>query len=148
MLLLGTRNTTSQAVATGGLINLGEVYRRYCRKNDCGFKTFDFNGNSISLQHSGIYKITVSATFTAPVAGDVTLQLFENGIAIPGAFATETITTADTEFRSVSFDIYVLVDNECVLGRRTISPETLTLVNTSDGAVTITNVVVNVLKVL
>lgn len=148
MLLIGTRNSTSQVVASGGLVNLGEVYRRYCKKNSCGIGAFNFGGSSISLQHSGIYKITVSATFTSPVAGDVTLQLFENGVAIPSALATETITTADTETRSVSFDIYVLVDKDCILGTNTISVETLSLVNTSVGAVNITNVVVDVLKVL
>ena len=148
MLLIGTRNATSQVVASGGLVNLGEVYRRYCKKNSCGIGTFNFSGSSISLQHSGIYKISVSATFTSPVAGDVTLQLFENGVSIPSALATETITTADTETRSVSFDIYVLVDKDCILGTNTISVETISLVNTSVGAVNITNVVVDVLKVL
>lgn len=148
MLLLGTRNATSQVVASGGLVNFGEVYRRYCKKNGYPFGAFNFSGSSIALQHSGIYKVTVSATFTSPVAGDVTLQLFENGVAIPSALATETITTADTETRSVSFDIYVLVDKDCILGTNTISVETLSLVNTSDGAVTITNVVVDVLKVV
>ena len=148
MLLLGTRNSASQLVASDGLVNLGEVYRRYCRKNNCGINTFNFSGSTIALQHSGIYKVTVSATFTSPVAGDITLQLFENGVAIPSALATETITTADTEVRSVAFDIYVLVDKDCVLGTTATSIQNISLVNTSASAVNITNVVVDVLKVV
>ena len=33
MLLLGAKNTATQAVDVDGLINLGQVYRRYCKKN-------------------------------------------------------------------------------------------------------------------
>lgn len=146
MLLIGTRNTTSQAVVTGGVVDLGSTYRRYYKKNDCGLTTFALNGDAISIQQAGVYKITVSATFTAPAAGDITLQLYENGVAIPGALATETITTATTEFRSVSFDIYVLVDSLSVLGNLSTLTEDITVVNTGDAA-TITNIVVDVLKV-
>lgn len=146
MLLIGTRNTTSQAVVTGGVVDLGSTYRRYIKKNSCGVNTFALNGDAIAIQQSGVYKVTVSATFTAPAAGDVTLQLFENGVAIPGALATETITTATTEFRSVSFDVYVLVDSISTLGNVSTLVEDLTVVNTGDAA-TITNIVVDVLKV-
>ena len=146
MLLLGVKNFTSQDVLAGGLINLGQVDRRYCRKNTCGIRTFDFAGTSITLNHSGIYKITATATFTAPVAGDVTISLFENGVAIPGASATETITTATTESRSIALDYFVLVDSSCVLGVNTTIGKTITLVNTGVAS-TITNVVVDVVKV-
>lgn len=146
MLLLGTRNTTSQDVVASGIVDLGSTYRRYCRKNECGVSTFALNGDAISLQQSGVYKVTVSATFTAPVAGDVTLQLYENGVAIPGALATETITTSTTEFRSVSFDIYVLVDSANILGNWSTLTKDLTVVNTGVAS-TITNIVVDVLKV-
>ena len=75
MLLLGVKNTTPQSVLTGGLINLGSVYRRYCRKNSCGVKTFEFDANSIALQQQGMYKISVSATFTRTAAGTATIKL-------------------------------------------------------------------------
>ena len=35
-LLLGVRNTTTQSVPALGTIDLGSVYRRYCKKNQCG----------------------------------------------------------------------------------------------------------------
>lgn len=146
MLLLGVRNLAEQDLEVGEIVNLGSAYRRYCKK-DCGVPTFTFNGTSLTLNRSGIYHVTATAIVSAPVAGDVTLSLFSNGVAIPGAIATETITTADTEFRTLIIDTYVLVDNNCVLGTSSTSTQNLTLVNTGVAS-TITNVVVNVDKVL
>lgn len=146
MLLLGTRNIATQEVATDGVVSLGQVYRRYCRKCN-GVKTFDFNGTSIALQQQGIYHITATITFSAPVAGDVTFQLTDNGVAIPGALATETITTATTEIRTATLDYYVLVDSDCVLGQSATEVESVSIINTGVDA-TITNVVVNVDKVV
>ena len=75
MLLLGTRNATSQTLTTGSTLNLGEIYRKYCKKNNCGVRTFDFNATSVALQQSGIYHVTATITFTAPAAGVVIFQL-------------------------------------------------------------------------
>lgn len=146
MLLIGTRNSTSQALVTGGLVNLGEVYRRYCKKNSCGVKAFDFSGSSIALQHTGIYHVTATLTFTAPVAGVVIFQLTENGVALPSATASETITTATTEVASTTIDYYILVDSGCVLGTPTTLVKNIAITNTGVAS-TITNVVVNVEKV-
>lgn len=146
MLLIGTKNATSQTVLTGGLIDLGTIYRKYCKKNSCGIKTFDFNTNSIALQQQGMYKITVSATFTGTAAGTASIQLLENGVVIPGVLASETITTAGTEIRSVAFDYYVLVDSTCLLGNISTIAKNISLQNNGVGT-TITNVIVDVLKV-
>lgn len=147
MYLLGTRNATTQALTTGASVNLGEVYRKFCRKNSCGLKAFDFNGSSISLQHSGIYHITATLTFTAPVAGLVVFQLTENGVAIPSALASETITTAVTEVKTTTIDFYVLVDSGCVLGNPTTLIKNIGITNTGVAS-TISNVVLNVEKVV
>lgn len=147
MYLLGTRNATTQALTTGATVNLGEVYRKFCRKNSCGLKAFEFNGSSISLQHSGIYHITATMTFTAPVAGVVIFQLTENGLAIPSALASETITTATTEVRTTTIDFYVLVDSGCVLGNPTTLIKNVGITNTGVAS-TLTNVVFNVEKVV
>lgn len=147
MYLLGTRNTTTQALTTGASVNLGEVYRKFCRKNSCGLKAFEFNGSSISLQHSGIYHITATLTFTAPVAGLVVFQLTENGVAIPSALASETITTAVTEVKTTTIDFYVLVDSGCVLGNPTTLIKNIGITNTGVAS-TISNVVLNVEKVV
>lgn len=147
MYLLGTRNATTQALTTGATINLGEVYRKFCRKNSCGLKAFEFNGSSISLQHSGIYHITATMTFTAPVAGVVIFQLTENGVAIPSALASETITTATTEVATTTIDFFVLVDSGCVLGNPTTLIKNVGITNTGVAS-TLTNVVFNVEKVV
>lgn len=146
MLLLGVKNVASQDVLTNGIVNLGAVYRKYCKKN-CGIATFAFNGNSISLNQKGIYHLTLVATVSGTAAGDVTLQLAENGVLVPGAIATETITTATTELRTIAIDYYFLVDNTCILGRDATLAKIITVVNTGVGA-TISNIVVNVDKVL
>lgn len=147
MLLLGTRNTSTQDLALGDTLDLGLVYRKYCKKNNCGVKAFDFNGDAISLQHSGIYHVTATITFTAPVAGDVTFQLVDNATPIIGAIATETITTATTEIRTTTIDYYVLVDSTCILNRPTVVAENISITNTGVAS-TVTNVVVNVEKVV
>lgn len=147
MYLLGTRNGSTQALTTGASVNLGEVYRKFCRKNSCGLKAFEFNSNSISLQHSGIYHVTATITFTAPVAGLVVFQLTENGVAIPSALASETITTATTEVKTTVIDFYVLVDTGCVLGNPTTLIKNIGILNTGVAS-TISNVVLNVEKVV
>ena len=147
MYLLGTRNATTQALTTGASVNLGEVYRKFCRKNSCGVKAFEFNSNSISLQHSGIYHVTATITFTAPVAGLVIFQLTDNGVAIPSALASETITTATTEVKTTIIDYYVLVDTGCVLGNPTTLIKNIVILNTGVAS-TISNVVLNVEKVV
>ena len=53
----------------------------------------------------------VDADVLATAAGDVTLQLFNNGVAVPGAQATITAAAADTEH--VSFNALVVVPLSC-----------------------------------
>ena len=144
-LLVGTKNVATQDVATLGLISLGSTYRRYCKKNNCGVRTFDVNTTSITIQQQGIYHITATLVGSGDTAGVVTVQLLENGTAIPGAFSSETITTADTELRTFVIDYYILVDDVCLLGTNSTTAASISLQNTGVGA-TFTSVVVNVEK--
>lgn len=145
MLLLGVKNTTPQDVIVDGLINIGSSYRRYCKKNKCGVPAFARTANDISLQHSGIYHVTATFIASAPAAGDVTVQLLVNGETVEGALATETITTATTEFRTMVIDYYLLVDRDCILGNESTVAQTISFQNTGVAA-TFTSVVVNVSK--
>lgn len=131
MLLLGTINTTDQAVAVDGLVNLGSVYRRYDKRGRCGNRTFELNGTSISLQSQGIYHLTAVLETEA----DTTFQLFENGVANPTAITTTGV-----------LDYYILVDSNCILNSVN-SLKSISIVNT-ETATTITNVVVNIDKVV
>lgn len=147
MLLLGTKNIGTQTVLADGVVNLGSVYRRYCRKNNCGVAAFTRTAQDVTLNHSGIYHITVTAVGSGAAAGVVTIQLYENGQAIDGAFSSQTITTADTELRTFVIDYYILVDKTVVLGAESPLAKTISVVNTGVDA-TFSSVVMNVDKVV
>lgn len=146
-LILGLKNTTTQTVPINGIINLGTVYRKNCKRTRSGLPTYVTNGSSVTLNGTGFYHITATAVGSGTAAGVLTAQLYENGVAIPGAISSSTITTADTEIRSLTIDYYIKVDSECILGTWAVSPKTLTLVNTGVEA-TYTSVVFNVEKVV
>ena len=146
-LLLGVKNTTPQSVIALGTIDLGSVYRRYCKKNSCGIRTFDSTSQSISLQQQGIYHVTATLVGAGEIAGDVTVQLLVNSEPVLGAFSTETITTPTTELRTFVIDSYILVDEACLLGTSSTIAKTISLQNTGVEA-TFTSVVVNVEKVI
>lgn len=145
MFLIGIKNVGTQTVLADGIISIGNVYRKYCKKNYCGIPTFSRTASDVSLQQSGIYHLTATFVASAPAAGDVTVQLLLNGQPIEGAFATETITTATTEFRTMVIDYYILVDKDCVLDSLSTIAETVSFENTGVAA-TFTSVVVNIDK--
>jgi hypothetical protein len=145
MLLLGIKNTGTQTVETDEILNIGSVYRRYCKKNNCGVPAFSRTANDVSLQHSGIYHLTATFVVSAPAAGIVTVQMLQNGVVVDGAFASETITTATTELRTMVIDYYILVDKDCVLGNESTLAQTISFQNTGSDA-TFTSVIINVSK--
>lgn len=149
MYLLGLKNVSTQTVLADGAIQLTDSgsYRRYCRRNSNGVRVFDITNTSVSLNWQGMYHVTATLVGTGTEAGDVTVQLYQNGNPITGAVSTETITTADTEFRTFVIDYYILVDNTCVLGCNSPLIQTLSLENTGVDA-TFTSVVFNVEKVV
>ena len=144
--IIGTRNTSTQDLAVGDTVDLGSAYRKYVSRGKCGLNTYELSGgDAISLQHSGFYHITATITFTAPAAGVVTFQLASNDVALIGATASETITTAATEVRTTTIDYYVLVNKGCVAGTPTALIENISIINTGVAS-TVTNVVVNIEK--
>lgn len=147
MLLIGTKNTGAQTVLTEGIINIGNVYRKYCKKTACSLPTFSATSNGITLNGSGMYHLTGVFVGSATTAGTITVQLLDNGEAVGGAFASETITTADTELRTLTIDSYIKVDKDCILGVSGVSPHTVAFENIGDGA-TFTSVTVNIEKVV
>ncbi len=76
-----------------------------------GTSIFHLGGASIRLRKAGLYLVSVDADILATAAGPVTLQLFNNGVAVPGAQATITAAAADTEH--VSFTALVDVPLSC-----------------------------------
>jgi hypothetical protein len=147
MLLVGLKNIGTQTVLATGQVNLGNVYRRFCKPNKCGVPAFSVTSNGVTLNHQGIYHITATLVGTGETAGLVSVQLAENGELLTGAISSETITTATTEFRTFVIDYYIKVDKDCILGYPTTEAKTISLVNVSDDIdATFTSVVINITK--
>ena len=131
--LIYVATTTPSAVVANGTLPLATIVRRRGRE-------VNLSGNSIAITDTGsnYYLVTVTATFTAPVAGTIALALQQNGVAVTGATASTTITTATTEVRSLSFSAIVRTFNDCTI-------DSLTVVN-SGLAATFSNIAVAVEK--
>lgn len=142
---IGVKNSTTQSIAVGGAIDLGAIYRKYVTKCQNGLNTFETSGENLTLQHSGFYKVTAVVTFTAPTAGDVTLQFAENSVPVLGASATETITTATTEFRTITLDYLFVVSKGYVECSLTNLIKNISIIS-SAIPITVTNVIVNAIK--
>lgn len=122
---------TAATVLAGGALPLATTARRITPRIELG-------SDSITTSVPGYYEVTATVTFTAAAAGDVTITAFQNGIAIPGLTATETITTPDTEVRTIT--IHGIVRVRC-------EPLALTLVNASEVAITTSNVSLSVIRI-
>lgn len=118
-------STTSTSVLANGLIPLNTISRR----RGC---TFDTGTNSVILRKPGYYRVSGTITFTAPVAGLVTIQGQKNDVSIPGMLTSGTVTTAETEVNTLPIDGIIRVF--CNEGS-----STFTLVN-SGVAITTSNV--------
>lgn len=124
-------NTGAQTVALGGTIDLGSIIRRFgCAVN--------LNGNGITLGASGYYKTDVSVTAAPTAAGVVTVSLYLDGVAVPGATASATAAAAGD---SVVLAFPALVR---LVGQNTGGALTLVL---SGEASTVENVAVVVEKI-
>ena len=131
--LIYAANTNSTAVVANGTLPISTVVRR--RGSDA-----NLGGNSIVITDTGsnYYLVSVTATFTVPVAGDVSLTLQQNGTNVTGATASTSVTTATTEVRSLSFTAIIRTFNSC-------SIDNLTVIN-SGVAATYSNIAISVEK--
>ena len=82
---LYTANVSNAMIAAGGTIPFGGVIRRFGRN-------IDLNGSDISIRGNGYYLVNIAASLTASAAGNATVTLLKDGVAVVGAFATETAT--------------------------------------------------------
>ena len=131
---LEVANVTSQPVLANSTVYLGNIIRRYCCNH-----TFSYNQNvnSITLNNSGYYVVNVHATITGAL-GNATLVLSVNGVAQPQTLTTESITTADTQYRNMAFSTIVRVLPN--------SPLTLNILN-GDTAINMENVDMEIIKI-
>lgn len=87
-------NTGASSVLANGIIPLPIIARRRC-------KSIQSTNDGIVLNTPGYYKVNATITFTAPVAGDVSIELQKNGVSIPGLIGSKTVTTAATEIEQI-----------------------------------------------
>jgi len=121
---------TPTAVAVDGVIPLGSLIRRY----GCDVA---LNGNAVNITGAGYYDVDASITVAPTAAGTVTVTLYKDGVAIPGATASETAAANGT----VDLSIPALVRQVCCE-----AGSALTLVLTG-AAATVNNVALRVQRI-
>lgn len=122
---------TPTAVAVGGVIPFGSLIRRY----GCDV---DLNGNAVNITGAGYYDVDASITVAPTAAGTVTVTLYKDGVAVPGATASATAAAADDV---VDLNIPALVRQVCCA-----AGSALTLVLTG-AAATVNNVALRVQRI-
>lgn len=121
-----TVNLTAQQPSS--VLPLGTTIRRFGRN-------IQLSGNGILLSGEGYYDVDASVTLTPAAAGNYTVSLFEDGVAVPGA--TQTVTAVANA--SITFNIPALVRLQCC-----DSSSTLTFVLTTTATLPVSVIVNNV----
>lgn len=96
-------NPSAQNVAVNGIISLGTVIRRFG-------PNLTLSGDAININGAGYYDIDASITVAPTAAGNVTVTVYKDNVAVPGGTATETIETANN---IVNLSISSLVREAC-----------------------------------
>jgi hypothetical protein len=133
--MINSYSTISQAVAADGTINFDttRILTGCTVKHADGTPTF-------TLTKPGYYYITFNADVLGTAAGNVTAELLNGTVAVPGATATTTIAIGETA--NVAFTTIIRVLPSCAAIDNTT---TLTILNTG-VAVTYTNANINITK--
>lgn len=139
MRLIETVNTAAQTVAIDGLFNLGQIDRKVC-SCQCGIPTFGFDGVRIYLNHKGYYEITATVVAESAATALSSVQIYANGIALPGAISTITAVADATATYNVTKMVRVLPNCSAVPNN---SPVAITIGN--DGAADLSATSVNVI---
>ena len=134
-----TANTSAEAITLTAAqptsaIPLGTIIRRYgCNIN--------LSGNGILLDGDGYYFADVSVTATATSAGNYTVALYQDGVAVPGATQTVTAAAAGT----FTINIPALLRLKCCGSSATLTLA-LSTTATLPATVTVNNVGVVAIK--
>lgn len=123
--MISAYSLTDQLVAVDGLLDFDT--NRIA--TGCTVKHID-GTPAFTLTKPGYYYITFNGTVTDTAAGNVTVQLLNGGVAVPGAEASIT-TAATTDERSFAFTTIVRVLPSCCAIDNTT---TLTVANTGIAA--------------
>ena len=133
--MISSYNITTQNVAVNGLL----TFTTDRILTGC---TATRDGQTFQLNKPGSYYVTFNADGEATTAaGDITVALFNNGVAVPGATATTTVAAVATT-ENLAFATIIRVPPSCCA---VDNNGALTFVNTGIAA-TFTNVNVNITK--
>ena len=126
--MINSVNVNEQAVVVNAnvLFDTDRVRTKACYCG--GWLQHDVGSGTFEIVRPGIYKIDFNANLTAPVAGDATLAIQNNGVTIGGTEMDTTVAVAG-DFENVSASTLVVVQP---YGSRTIS-----VANISAAAVTV-----------
>ena len=86
--LIYTANTSVQNLAVNSIINPGTVIRRFG-------PNLSLSGNAVQAAGGGYYDIDASFTIAPTAVGTVTVTAYLDNVAIPGAVATGSVSTAN-----------------------------------------------------
>lgn len=134
--MISSYNSTTQTVEVGSayVFDTNRVVTGCTVGHTPGSSTF-------TLNKPGYYYVTFNTTFTTEATGEATVELRNNGVAIPGADGSETVTTAG-DVKSIAFTTIVRVPPSCPAIN---NAAVLTFVAT-DLALTVTTANVNITK--
>ena len=132
--MISSYNITTQNVAVDGLL----TFTTDRILTGC---TVTRNGPTFQLNKPGYYYVTFNSNGSATSVANVTIELQNNGIAVPGATATIT-PTAVGDTMNFAFATIIKVPPSCCSVDNTAN---LTLVNTGVAAI-FTNVNINITK--
>ena len=77
-------NTSTATIPEGGAYQPNTIIRRF---GQC----CQMANNAMELNGQGYYDVAVTATVSGTVAGNVTMTVYQDGAAVPGMNATQTI---------------------------------------------------------
>ena len=132
--MISSYNITTQLVAVDGLL----TFTTDRILTGC---TVTRNGPTFQLNKPGYYYVTFNADASSATVDAITVELQNNGIAIPGATATITPAAVGNTM-NFAFATIIKVPPSCCAVDNTAN---LTLVNTGVAA-TFTNVNINITK--
>ena len=133
--MISSYNITSQDVATNGLI----TFTTDRILTGC---TVTRNGSTFQLNKPGYYYVTLNADAAATEAlGVLSIELYSNGVAVPGVKASSTTTVAGNIDNYAFAAIIRVPPSCCVIDNIT----RLTVMNTGVPA-TVSNVNINITK--
>jgi len=128
------------SVAAGGTYPLNNV--TFLKGNT----TAPAGAGGVALTKRGVYQVNVDGFATLADAGDYSIQLTRNGVPVPQAISTTTLTAAGSA--SGSFTTLIVVeDNDCCCNW-TSSAVTIGVLNPSEVDVTEAHINVVVTKLV